>query len=105
MKLPSDRQGKYFMYLCAMFLRRYAEHSYEEAASWGRKLAEVYCIIVLAYFQRDVRYMGLAEMQWELPDWVWQHSAWEHADALGEPYRGKAIELVTCTATGPQVTA
>ena len=81
------------MYVCGMFLERHAEYSYEEAALWARKMGEVYCIVLLRYFQREIRDWGLSEMVWDLPDWVWAHSAWEHADAMGNSYRDVAIRL------------
>ena len=53
----------------------------------------MYCIVILKHFKEDVRYLGLSEMTWELPDWVWRYSAWQHADAFGDPYRRGATHL------------
>ena len=41
---------KIFLYVLGKFIQRYGEGHFEEAAVWGRKLAEVYCIVLLMHF-------------------------------------------------------
>ena len=93
--LRRDVYGKYLLYTLNMFLKRYAEHAYPEAAVWGRKMAEAYCIAQLKYFQRynHFGFHGLAELAWELPQWVWGYSAYEHVSAFGEEYMVSAVNL------------
>ena len=93
--LCRDVYGKYLLYTLRMFLKRYAEEAYPEAAVWGRKLAETYCIAQLNYFQMDfqTRFYGLAELVWELPQWVWGYSAYEHVSEFGEEYIACALNL------------
>ncbi len=86
MAVSSDRHGKYFLFCLFQFFDRYASAAYEDAAVWSRRLAEAYCNYVFVHF--DATYLqsryGLAELAWELPTWVYDHSASSHAAAAGE---------------------
>ena len=91
---PSDLGGSIFFFALRMFLRRYGEGHHEEAAVWARKLGESYCLVMLKHFRyADPEDETLWSLSQELPEWVWQHSAWEHAAAYGDPYRRWAESL------------
>ena len=78
-----------------MFFIRYAEGAYYDAAVWGRRVAEVYCIAILDVFGKDLGdgFHGLYELTRELPDWVWPYSGYEHLDAYGEGEHGRRLGM------------
>ena len=89
----TDSNGKFFAYCVKMFCGRYAEGAYYDAAVWGRRAAEVYCLVLLGLFQYDLQngFHGLAELAWYLPEWVWQYTAYHHVKAYGG-YRSQVAE-------------
>ena len=46
--------SKFFSYAVRMFFIRYAEGAYYDAAVWGRRVAEVYCITMLDVFGKEL---------------------------------------------------
>ena len=78
-----------------MFFVRYAEGAYFDAAVWGRRVAEVYCNVILDVFGKDLSdgFHGLYELIWELPDWVWPYSGYEHLEAYGEGEHGRRLGM------------
>ena len=82
------------MYAVNMFFTRYAEGAYYDAAVWARRIAEVYCEVLLRVFDQDLgRLYGLYDMTWALPDCVWQYSAYQHVSAYGGDHRDIAVRL------------
>ena len=51
----TDTNGKFFLYCVKVFCGRYAEGAYYDAAVWGRRAAEVYCLVLLGLFQYDLQ--------------------------------------------------
>ena len=83
--ISGDRFGRYFLYSLTNFMTTYGRGDYEDAAVWSRRLAEVYCNYVFYHFDPTMlaQWYGLAELVWELPEWVWQYGAFAHARAVG----------------------
>ena len=57
--------------------------SYYDAARWGRILGEVYCHVLLGLFGDEgaAEWPSLGVLAYALPEWVWQHAAYEHVAA------------------------
>ena len=57
--------------------------SYYDAARWGRILGEVYCYVLLGVFGAEgaTEWPSLSALAYALPEWVWQHAAYEHVAA------------------------
>ena len=53
-QLSSSYPGKFFAYAVRTFFVWYAEGAYYDAAVWGRRVAEVYCIVILDVFGKDL---------------------------------------------------
>ena len=88
-----DPTGKFFVFAVKMFFLRYAEGAYYDASVWARRLGEVYCYFTLSVFGQDGSWLSLKELQWELPEWVWKHTAYRHAAAYGEDWAHKMIPI------------
>ena len=88
--------ARFFVYCTRMFFRRYAEQAYYDAAVWGRRLAEVYCLVLLQVFQQELdnSFHGLYELSNDLPEWVWAYSAYAHVSACASgEYKAVAERL------------
>ena len=94
-QLSTSYPSKFFSYAVRMFFVRYAECAYFDAAVWGRRVAEVYCNVILDVFGKDLGdgFHGLYELIWELPDWVWPYTVYEHLDAYGEGGHGRRLGM------------
>ena len=94
-QLSTSYPSKFFAYAVRMFFIRYAEGAYYDAAVWGRRVAEVYCIVILDVLGKDLgdEFYGLYELTMELPDWVWPYSGYEHLDAYGEGEHGRRLGM------------
>ena len=94
-QLSTSYPSKFFAYAVRMFFIRYAEGAYYDAAVWGRRVAEVYCLVILGLFGKDLGdgFHGLYELTWELPDWVWPYSVYEHVEAYGEGEHGRRLGM------------
>jgi len=94
-QLSTSYPSKFFAYAVRMFFIRYAEGAYYDAAVWGRRVAEVYCIVILDVFGKDLgdEFHGLYELTRELPDWVWPYSGYDHLDAYGEGEHGRRLGM------------
>ena len=94
-QLSTSYPSKFFAYAVRMFFIRYAEGAYYDAAVWGRRVAEVYCIAILDVFGKDLgdQFHGLYILIWELPDWVWPYSGYEHLEAYGEGEHGRRLGM------------
>ena len=94
-QLSSSYPGKFFAYAVRTFFIRYAEGAYYDAAVWGRRVAEVYCIVILDVFGKDLGggFHGLYDLTRALPDWVWRYSGYEHLDAYGEGELGRRLGM------------
>ena len=94
-QLSTSYPSKFFVYAVRMFFVRYAEGAYYDAAVWGRRVAEVYCIVIVDLFGKDLgdKFLGLYELTLELPDWVWPYSVYEHVEAYGEGGHGRRLGM------------
>ena len=92
-QLSASYPSKFFAYAVKMFFIRYAEGAYYDAAVWGRRVAEVYCKVILDVFGKDHEFHGLYELIGELPDWVWLYSGYEHLEAYGEGEHGRRLGM------------
>ena len=92
-EVSTSNPGKFFVYALKNFFVRYAEGSYYDAAVWGRRLAEVYCKFVLQVFAQGGEGNGLYELIPQLPEWAWQHTAYDHLYAYGEGGFGRRFGM------------
>ena len=94
-QLSTSYPSKFFAYAVRMFFIRYAEGAYYDAAVRGRRAAEVYCKEILDVFGKDLddQFHGLYDLVWELPDWVWPYSGYEHLEAYGEGEHGRRLGM------------
>ena len=79
---------KFFAYAFRMFLVRYAEAAYFDAAVWARRTREAYCLYLLKKFDVSLGdgFWGLSDLIWMLPDWVWQYTAGDHMRAYSSEH-------------------
>ena len=75
----------------SVFFVLYAEQQYVDAAVWGRRIAEAYCNYIFLHFSPSYleKWYGLAELAWELPDWVYDYSAYAHLS--GQLHEGAKV--------------
>ena len=94
-QLSTSYPGKFFAYAVNMFFKRYGEGAYYDAAVWARRVAEVYCTVLVDVLGQgdDTEYLGLYELIRQLPEWVWPYSAWTHVHAYGEGSRGQQFGM------------
>ena len=53
-QLSTSYPSKFFAYAVRMFFIRCAEGAYYDAAVWGRRVAEVCCMVILDVFGKDL---------------------------------------------------
>ena len=78
-----SQTAPFALFAVKMFFIRYAANSYYDAYTWARRFAESYCHHVLGVFNIDDSYLGLWEMSYSLPEWVWQYRAIQHVQGYG----------------------
>ena len=87
--------GHFFVFCFYMCMNKYGAHEYYDAAAWGRRLAETYCMALLEKFgvPLDDGSYGLYDLEWMLPAWVWLYGAYEHMAAHSAAYAQMASRL------------
>ena len=89
--VADDDSRRYFAFCVERFFVLYAAGHYLDAAVWGRRIAETYCNYIFLQFSPSYleKWYGLAELAWELPDWVYAHSAYAHL--FGQLHEGATV--------------